>query len=158
MKTNTRKMRKAQSATEYLMTYGWAILAIAIVGALLYTQVFQTKKCGEGAIGFPMTGTLSPEGNLYGIDAAGNLSLTVKNRVGKPATITKVACDGTLMDITDVDVADDTVGEIISGPGCAPTGTPGSCFDGVTVTIYYTVDTGSIEVQSVGKLNGRYSA
>jgi len=32
--------RKGQSATEYLMTYGWAILAIAIVGALLYTQVF----------------------------------------------------------------------------------------------------------------------
>ena len=32
--------RKAQSATEWLMTYGWAILAIAIVGALLYTQVY----------------------------------------------------------------------------------------------------------------------
>jgi hypothetical protein len=34
---------KGQSATEYLMTYGWAILAIAIVGALLYTQVFSER-------------------------------------------------------------------------------------------------------------------
>lgn len=33
------KRMKGQSATEYLMTYGWAILAIAIVGALIYTQV-----------------------------------------------------------------------------------------------------------------------
>ena len=37
-------MRKGQSATEYLMIYGWAILAIAIVAALLYTQVFSTSR------------------------------------------------------------------------------------------------------------------
>lgn len=29
------KFRKAQTATEYLMTYGWVLIAIVIVGALI---------------------------------------------------------------------------------------------------------------------------
>ncbi len=38
---STQKNRKVQSATEYLMTYGWAILIIAIVlGVLYYLGVF----------------------------------------------------------------------------------------------------------------------
>ena len=40
-------MRKGQSATEYLVTYGWAILAIAIVGVLLYTQGFSREDRSE---------------------------------------------------------------------------------------------------------------
>ena len=34
-------MRKSQSATEFLITYGWALLALLIVGALIYVQVFR---------------------------------------------------------------------------------------------------------------------
>lgn len=36
MEKPTRKEAKAQSAMEYLMTYGWALLAIAVVLAILY--------------------------------------------------------------------------------------------------------------------------
>ncbi|MDE1854757.1 MAG: hypothetical protein KGH57_00330 [Candidatus Micrarchaeota archaeon] len=41
--TNNRKFVKAQSAMEYLMTYGWAILIIAVVlGALFSLGVFSS--------------------------------------------------------------------------------------------------------------------
>ena len=41
--TNNRKFMKAQSAMEYLMTYGWAILIIAVVlGALFSLGVFSS--------------------------------------------------------------------------------------------------------------------
>lgn len=41
------KMRKAQSAMEYLMTYGWAILIVIVVVAALYALgVFQVG--GQG--------------------------------------------------------------------------------------------------------------
>ncbi|MGC8568161.1 MAG: hypothetical protein ACP5LP_02880, partial [Candidatus Micrarchaeia archaeon] len=39
-----RKPKRAQSAMEYLMTYGWAILVIAVVlGALFYTGIFNSS-------------------------------------------------------------------------------------------------------------------
>lgn len=37
---NFTKNRKGQTVTDYLITYGWLILAVAIIGALLYTQIF----------------------------------------------------------------------------------------------------------------------
>jgi hypothetical protein len=45
---NAMKLKKAQSAMEYLMTYGWAILIIAVVlGALFSLGVFS----GTGILG-----------------------------------------------------------------------------------------------------------
>ena len=48
--------RKAQSAMEYLMTYGWAILVVLIaLGALFYLGVFNPKTANSCVAGAPIT-------------------------------------------------------------------------------------------------------
>lgn len=67
----TNKFR-AQSAMEYLMTYGWAILIIAIVLAAMFTLGIFKSPVGTTCRSFPgyvctapvFTGTLSAGGNL----------------------------------------------------------------------------------------------
>ena len=50
MKMRNKSGSKAQSAMEYLMTYGWAILIIAVVlGALYYLGVFNTSNLAPKA-------------------------------------------------------------------------------------------------------------
>lgn len=58
-------MRKGQTALEYLMTYGWAILIIVIVGAALYALgVFSpgTFAAGKACLGFSI---LSYQDHLF---------------------------------------------------------------------------------------------
>ncbi len=55
-------VRKGQSALEYMMTYGWAILVIVIVAAVLYSLgIFSpSSSVGTGSTGFsPFTATAS---------------------------------------------------------------------------------------------------
>ena len=48
--------KRAQSAMEYLMTYGWAILVVLIaLGALFYLGVFSPSVPNTGAIGAPFS-------------------------------------------------------------------------------------------------------
>lgn len=148
-----RKM-KGQSATEYLMTYGWAILAITIVGALLYTQVFSERSCAtEGANGFPLVNAATVDGNEFSIDAGtGTLSLAVKNNVGKDITVTEVQKDGSTIDVTDVTITDGETGVVTAT--AFQTGTVGECYS-VKTTIVYNTSTG-IDQRSSGTLNGRF--
>ena len=55
-------VRKGQSALEYMMTYGWAILVIVIVAAVLYSLgIFSpSSSIGTGSTGFaPFAATAS---------------------------------------------------------------------------------------------------
>ena len=154
MRFNFFKARKAQSATEYLMTYGWAILAIAIVGALLYTQVFSTKKCAEGANGFPMAGGVSIDGNQFTVDGAtGDIQVKLRNNLDSDVAIqtlngvtittaTTIAANGA--DVVDADAA-------------IAIGTTGNCYSAVTLTISYNVVDGVQGMTSSGTLSGRYA-
>ncbi len=48
-------MKRGQAALEFLMTYGWAIMAIVIVGAALFALGFfspQIFAAGKGCLGF----------------------------------------------------------------------------------------------------------
>ena len=48
--------KKSQSAMEYLMTYGWAILVVLIaLGALFYLGVFSPKTPNTGTVSAPFT-------------------------------------------------------------------------------------------------------
>lgn len=50
--------KKAQSAMEYLMTYGWAILVVLIaLGALFYLGVFSPKTANTCSASTPITCT-----------------------------------------------------------------------------------------------------
>ena len=61
--------RKTQSALEYLMTYGWAILIIVIVAAVLYSLGIFSPSSSIGTTvtgfsGFQTTATCAPNGTM----------------------------------------------------------------------------------------------
>lgn len=69
--------KKAQSAMEYLMTYGWAILIVIIVAAALYALgVFNPATfTGRQATGFQVIGAPSD----WDLDSAGSFKLKMSN-------------------------------------------------------------------------------
>ncbi len=164
MKFSFFKTRKAQSATEYLMTYGWAILAIAIVGALLYTQVFSTKKCAEGANGFPMAGGVSIDGNQFTVTAAGNIQVKLRNNMDSMVNnilINSIAATEVSTTCTGGGAADgDTEANcesVYSAALAVTAGTAGACYSAETITITYDVDQGVAAMTSSGTISGRYA-
>ena len=150
------KKRKAQSATEYLMTYGWAILAITIVGALLYTQVFSQRSCATaGASGWPLTASVAPDGNEFAVNTAGTVVMALKNNFGKDITVTEVTGD-TATEIlgAPVVIADGTTVAVTTTVNIAGAGVQGDCYtESVTITFQTTA---AVPVKSTGNLNGRY--
>ncbi len=83
--------RKAQSALEYMMTYGWAILIIVIVAAVLYSMgIFNpSSSTGTTATGFSPFTVLAQTCNGHGLqiqlgnNAGASVALTAT-----PATVT----------------------------------------------------------------------
>ena len=91
--------KKSQSALEYLMTYGWAILIIVIVGAALFALgVFNPSSSS--------TMTMNSISDFQLVDASitslGNLTLILGTKTGKTTTVTSISytvagttCSGT---------------------------------------------------------------
>ena len=78
---------KSQSALEYMMTYGWAILAVVIVAVILYSLgIFSpTNSLSYSVSGFSPFTVISQEcGN-------GALVLEIGNSYGSPVTITNAS-------------------------------------------------------------------
>ena len=148
-------MRKGQSATEYLMTYGWAILAIAIVGGLLYFMVFAERGCAvQGAQGFSLVQGLAPDNNEFSIDSLGALNIALANHLGKDVTVLSVTNDAnTNIDISDINIAEGAI-KTLSIPGFG-TPTAGKCYS-LKFTVFYNTSTTGITLSSSGTLNGRY--
>ncbi|RLJ07224.1 MAG: hypothetical protein DRP16_03850 [Candidatus Aenigmatarchaeota archaeon] len=80
---------KAQSAMEYLMTYGWAILIVIIVAAALFALgVFNPSTyTGYTATGFATLGAPS-EWQYDG--SSDTFSVKLKNQVGQSITVYRV--------------------------------------------------------------------
>jgi uncharacterized protein (UPF0333 family) len=79
-------MKKGQTAMEYLMTYGWAILIILIVGGLLvYYGVFSLKP-GASKTGFGQIDIVSP----WDYNAGGQLRIRLQNNLGQPLNVTAI--------------------------------------------------------------------
>ena len=78
--------KKSQSAMEYLMTYGWAILVVLIaLGALFYLGVFSPKTANSCVASSPITCTdVKLAGNTLNvvIGATGVSSTPADNTVG----------------------------------------------------------------------------
>ncbi|HDI02858.1 MAG TPA: hypothetical protein ENF95_01850 [Candidatus Aenigmarchaeota archaeon] len=82
--------KKGQSALEYLMTYGWAILIIIIVGGVLYYYgVFSPGKLvGKSKVGFS-----DVDVDAWTIDTSGAtpvMKIKLVNKVGKDINITDI--------------------------------------------------------------------
>ena len=91
---------KGQTAVEYLMTYGWAILIILIVaGVLAYYGIFAPQGfLGPTARGFGQVQVLNP----WSLSLIGHLTLNIENRVGGTINVTKVnaSVDGSYYSFT----------------------------------------------------------
>ncbi len=77
-------MKKGQSALEYLLTYGWAILIVIIVGASLYSLgVFTPGQwTGKRQTGFAQFRIVD-----FSLKNNGNMSIAFQNQLGKTVTL-----------------------------------------------------------------------
>ena len=144
---------KGQSAMEYLMTYGWAILIIVIVAAALYALgVFNPATySGTRATGFDPL--LAPtEWALSGT----TFSLSVQNQLGYQINITSISVDlgnsntGSISPNTYVATGSPLPNQQITLSSNVASGTSYSA----KVTIKYIKQGGAIEMSTSGTLTG----
>ena len=144
---------------EYLMTYGWAILIVIIVGAALYALgIFNPATYTQStATGF--TNFQVPTGG-WQLNSSGTLTLIVKNMAGSNIDITSVTADYAGSTQSNSTVVGGTF-----APGSSKTiviegftsPTAGSSYS-VPVTITYTnLDTGLPGFSSSGTVTGTVS-
>lgn len=82
--------KKAQSALEYLLTYGWAILIVIIVGASLYALgVFNPGTfTGKRVTGFTQFQIVD-----HKVDTNTDITVVFGNRLGKTVTLGNVTLE-----------------------------------------------------------------
>lgn len=79
--------KRAQAAMEFIMTYGWAILAVTVViGALVYFGIFSPAKFLPETCSFPSELTCVGKA-LTTAGAAGTIEFVVSNNVGNDIKI-----------------------------------------------------------------------
>ncbi len=81
--TSLRNRRKGQSAIEYLMTYGWMLLVVAIVGGAIFATV--QGQCAQQATGF--TGE---DATVESFVIGDNLQVEVTNTAGEQIDVLNV--------------------------------------------------------------------
>jgi hypothetical protein len=151
---------KGQTAVEYLMTYGWAILIILIVaGVLAYYGIFAPAGfLGPTARGFGQVQVLNP----WSLTASsGDISLNLGNRAGESITLTGVNYTIDSTTYASTAISGDTT--LSSGENGVVTATGAGAIAGkatgdtysATVVIAYTV--GTTTFTSAGTLSGTYS-
>jgi hypothetical protein len=141
--------RKGQAAVEFLMTYGWAILAAIIaIGVLAYFGVFSPGKFT------PTASVLSPPlyANNWQIKTTG-VSIEVKNNGGD---------DVTLGNVTIAGCATINSGASLPASGLVTVTVPCTLTSGVAfkgdVTVNYLKTGSSLASQSTGTVAGKVTA
>ncbi|MEW6528540.1 MAG: hypothetical protein AB1391_01480 [Candidatus Micrarchaeota archaeon] len=105
--------KKGQAAIEYLMTYGWAILIIAIVLVALYmlTQPQTTVRACEMEIGFTCNNPL-PQIYYDKSIKKDNISIKLYNNKGRDINVSKVLCTTTQpaeVEVSHASLVDNTI-------------------------------------------------
>ncbi len=106
--------KKGQGAMEYLMTYGWAILVVMIVGVVLWQLGIFGGGPGAAntARGFGRVKVMEPS---IKYTQAGVLTFTIMNGAGQSISDLDIwadgsGCDGTTDNITETETLDTAVG------------------------------------------------
>ena len=87
-----RQDKKAQAAMEFIMTYGWAILAVTVViGALVYFGIFSPRNLLPETCSFPSE--LSCVGKALASSSDNTISVVLSNNAGSPITIVRSGID-----------------------------------------------------------------
>ena len=138
--------KKGQAAMEYLMTYGWALLIILVVGAVLwYYGVFSPSKfvgkqqtCGQLGI------------DDHYITSAGQLNIKFRNTIGKEINITSVA--GVAQNKPTVKAG--KVSDQITVDGVVSAGSSGDPYD-TTISVTYDIMGGGMSHTDTCHLIGK---
>ncbi|MEK6792404.1 MAG: hypothetical protein AABX96_02945 [Nanoarchaeota archaeon] len=154
------QQKKGQAAMEFLMTYGWAILAaIVAIGVLAYFGVFSPGK---------LTGSSQITNNPFyasasQVDSVSNtIKLELTNNGGDTAVISEISVTGTgasagiICSVSPIPPAGDaTPGRIIlfTTNICAPILTSGNNFAG-DIKITYKKQGSTLNQISTGTLRG----
>jgi uncharacterized protein (UPF0333 family) len=141
--------RKGQAAVEFLMTYGWAILAAIIaIGVLAYFGVFSPGKyvVGQASVTAPFYA------NSYSVKTTG-VSVELKNNGGEDVTINTVTIAGCGTGNVNASVIANAQ-TVVTVP-C--TLTSGNSFKG-DVTINYRKAGSGLDLQSTGTVAGKVTA
>jgi len=155
-------MDKAQSAMEYLMTYGWAILIIAIVFSVLVASgVFSPNSFVTPSCTLPAGLSC---GNFF-LYANGTLSVQIINSMQDPLNITAVGCAQTGSTISMHPPYNPPSNQIyIPSSGsqyvnfvCSSTGIPVSTLFTGNIDINYTDDITGFQQTAPGKIIAKSS-
>jgi hypothetical protein len=155
---NLFKNSKGQSALEYLMTYGWMLLIIAVVAVVLYQYgVFTPPTTPPGCTGFSQAKPMDWKGSAT--QNNGNLTLTLINDAGTKITLTDV--NATIFDnpMCEWEGPDEELraGQVIqiSLGDCLITRSPGAGeYYKAEITIVYKNVASGIDHNSVGECHG----
>ncbi|MCK5042675.1 MAG: hypothetical protein KAJ20_00590 [Candidatus Aenigmarchaeota archaeon] len=143
--------RKGQSATEYLMTYGWAILAIVVVAGVLWNMgLFGGGSCGNSVTGFAGTQVSVKD---FALTAGGSLTLSLRNAAGEDISIGNVTLDNIYSNTSAMSISTIPTAGAITFGATGATGTAGSCYS-QELAISYTV--GGMSHTARGTINGAF--
>ena len=152
---------KGQTAIEYLMTYGWAILIILIVaGVLAYYGIFAPSSfLGPTARGFGQVQVLNP----WAVSST-TMTLNLANRVGGAINVTSIAATVdnnpyTCTPTAELYIAsgeDDTFTCTIAG-GITGAATGDTYSATLVISYRYPSDASSAAFSTSGTITGTYS-
>lgn len=158
MKHYARRSKRGQSALEYLVTYGWAILAIVIVAAVLwYLGIFNPGKWSgqKECSGFPSMTCLDfsmPSGT---VGVATNGTLLFGNAVGQ-----NIIAPGALQLCSTGPIVGGNVTVAPNGNFTClytfPAGALGTSSDEVPVTVGYITSRSGIRHNDTGQVRGKF--
>ena len=150
-------VNRAQSAMEFLMTYGWAILImLVVVSVLFYLGILNPRAVAPNSLTFPAGMTAVD----FRLDGEGKLYLLLGQATGDEIIVTHVLCStdeggdtpqGTVVNVAVPNGESEVVANGIQCMGIQP----GTTYYKGKVTIYYTPTTKSFTQKVVGDLAHR---
>lgn len=144
-----RREKKGQAAMEFLMTYGWAILAAVIaIGVLAYFGVFSPGRYVSNVC--TLNAPFGCDEFAIGVD---EIKLNIRNGGGLDYTLTKIEVDGCTEDATSRPVIDgNTTGEV--SITCTGLASGNKVKKDITIS-YIKTDGGTITQTATGTVSGR---
>lgn len=148
------RKKRGQAAMEFLMTYGWALLAIIIIGGLIWIYI-GGRECGRVSTGFLGQNIAIQDWTETDL---GVLRLSIGNRAPDDVWILSITGSGGTDNIADTLIAKggDPV-SITTVASTGSTGTAGNCYSEDTLTVQYNV-TGGTEHTVTGRISGSYES
>ena len=143
--------KKAQAAMEFLMTYGWAILAAIIaIGVLAYFGVFSPGRFVQDSA------TLTAP---MGVDSQAitttDIKLEIRNGAGETISVSDVSVSGCgSATNASFPITQQIGSSIVYTAACDPDLVSGTSFRG-DITVVYKRGTASLDSRSTGTITGR---